>query len=217
MQFTEEAISEEFERLNFNHRGYNHPLMHRRIKVDDTLALSKVLKRSSKHLSGYIGWAQYAGKWDFKQIQRFVNEHVNDEFPREHFLFLIDKQIVGMGSIAPMGDIRDVQVALWVAEGHHGKGIGARIVSTIEWYVFEVYGYRSLYYQHDATNESSKRLPQKLDYQFSHSFDERISAYNESGLWFSWRKDRPEDLPPGILQGADIEEFMQVRFKGRNM
>jgi len=211
MQFTEEAIAEERKRLSSNHEGFNYPLTHRRIRPNDTLALSKVLKHSAQHLSGYIEWAQYAKHWSFRQVQLFVNQHVKDEFPREHFLFFIGDEIVGMGSLAPMPHPLDIQISLWVAHGFHGHGIGPRIASTIEWYAFEVYGYAHLYYQHDATNESSKRLPQKLGYRFSHSFDTKVSASNESGFWYSWKKDRPEDLPIGILQGADIEAFCQVR------
>lgn len=211
MEFTREAIEEERRRLSFNHPGFEAPLTHRRIRQSDTLPLSRVIKRSHKHLQGYIGWAQYAGLWDFRQIARFVNEHVHDEFPREHFLFFIGNEIVGMGSLVPMPDPLATQIALWVAEGYHGHGIGPRIASTMEWYAFEVYGYSHLYYQHDASNEASKRLPQKLGFRFSHTFDDQIHALNETGFWFSWVKDRPEDLPPGILQGADIEQFMQVR------
>jgi RimJ/RimL family protein N-acetyltransferase len=211
LEFTQEAIDQEYRERSFNHPGFDYPLTYRRIRPSDTLALSHVIRKSHKHLRGYIGWAQYAGKWDFKQIQTFVNQHVNDEFPREHFLFDIGEHIVGMGSLAPMPHLLDIQIALWVAEGFHGHGIGSRIASTLEMYAFEVAGYSHLYYQHDASNEASKRLPQKLGYTFSHTFDERINAKEETGFWFSWVKDRPDDLPPGILQGADIEQFLSVR------
>ena len=211
MEFTEQAIKEEFERLNFNHRDFDYPLQHRRIKLSDTLALSKVIRKSAKHLEGYIGWAQYAGQWDFRRIQQFVSDHVHSEFPREHFIFLLGREIVGMGSLAPMPHILDIQISLWVAEGFHGHGIGSRIAATLEWYAFEVYGYEHLYYQHDASNEVSKRLPQKLGFTYSHTFDEVITAGDETGYWFSWVKERPVDLPPGLFQGADMDQFMQVR------
>jgi len=213
MEFTEQAVAEEFKKLTFNHRGFSHPLTHRRIRPSDTLRLAQVIRKSHKHLRGYIGWAQYAGKWDVYQVQKFVNQHVNDEFPREHFLFFIGNRIVGMGSLAPMFHPLDIQIALWVAEGFHGHGIGPRIAATMEWYAFEVYGYSHLYYQHDATNEASKRLPQKLGFKFSHTFDDDIHAENESGFWYSWVKERPSDLPPAIFQGADFDQFTQVRHK----
>jgi RimJ/RimL family protein N-acetyltransferase len=211
MDWSEEAIADEFRRLNFNYPGFNAPLMHRRIRPSDALGLSKVIRNSHKHLKGYIGWAKYSKEWNFRQIQLFVNNHINDTKAHDHFLFLIGSQIVGMGSLGPVGDPSDAQVALWVAEGFHGKGIGTRIVATLEWYAFEVYGFHHLFYQHDATNESSKRLPQKLGYRFSHTFDDSVRADDESGYWFSWIKDRPSGLNDGLLQGAPLEEFCRVR------
>lgn len=213
MEFTEEAIREERERLSFNHPGFDYPLMHRWIKKSDTLEMARVIRSSAHHLKGFISWAKYANTWDFKQIQRFVNDHADPEPPRMHLVFLLGKRIVGMGSLAPMDKINEVQISLWVAEGFHGKGIGTRIARTMEMYAFEVWGYSKLYYQCDASNEQSKRLPQKLGFRYSHTFNEEITAQNESGFWFSFVKERPDDLPPAILQGADIQPFLEVRHK----
>jgi RimJ/RimL family protein N-acetyltransferase len=213
MDFSEEAIREERERLSFNHPGFNYPLMHRWIKKSDTLEMARVIRRSAHHLKGFINWAQYAPTWDFKQIQKFVNDHADPEPPRMHLVFLLGKQIVGMGSLAPMENIDEIQISLWVAEGFHSRGIGSRIAATMEMYAFEVWGYSKLYYQCDANNEQSKRLPQKLGFRYSHTFSDKISAQNESGFWFSFVKDRPTDLPPAIFQGADIEQFTKVRHK----
>ena len=147
MDFSKEAIREERERLSFNHPGFNYPLMHRWIRKSDTLEMARVIRRSAHHLKGFINWAQYAPRWDFKQIQRFVNDHVNPKPPRMHLVFLLGKQIVGMGSLAPMGRPDEIQISLWVAEGFQGHGIGARIARTMEMYAFEVWGYSKLYYQ----------------------------------------------------------------------
>lgn len=213
MEFTEEAIREERERLSFNHPGFDYPLMHRWIKKSDTLEMARVIRSSAHHLKGFISWAKYANTWDFKQIQRFVNDHADPEPPRMHLVFLLGKRIVGMGSLAPMDKMNEVQISLWVADGFHGKGIGTRIARTMEMYAFEVWGYSKLYYQCDASNEQSKRLPQKLGFRYSHTFNEEITAQNESGFWFSFVKERPDDLPPAILQGADIQPFLEVRHK----
>ena len=213
MEFTEEAIREERERLSFNHPGFDYPLMHRWIKKSDTLEMARVIRSSAHHLKGFISWAKYANTWDFKQIQRFVNDHADPEPPRMHLVFLLGKRIVGMGSLAPMDKMNEVQISLWVADGFHGKGIGTRIARTMEMYAFEVWGYSKLYYQCDASNEQSKRLPQKLGFRYSHTFNEEITAQNESGFWFSFVKERPDDLPPAILQGADIKPFLEVRHK----
>ena len=190
--------------------GFRYPLRHTQIKQEHALPLSHVIRNSYKNLSGYISWAQYANRWNFHQVNQFVTEHINAEFPRFHRLFWIGDRIVGMGSLAPMDSPDSIQIALWVANGYHGKGIGTRIAATMQWYAFEVFGYSYLYYQHDATNESSKRLPSKLGFRFSHTFDEDITATSESGFWFSWVKERPDDLPPALFQGRPLEDFTQV-------
>ena len=211
MKFTDEAIQEEKMNLNVNHVGFNYPLYYRWIKPTDTLQLSRVIKQSKDHLKGYINWARSAGGWNFKTVQNFVNDMVNCEPPRMHLGFFLGKQLVGIGSLAPVDRLDAVQIALWVAKGFEGKGIGTRIASTMEVYAFEVFGYSRLYYQHDALNESSKRLPQKLGYRFSHTFEEEITAEDETGFWMSWVKDRPIDLEPGLLQGAPMEQFNEIR------
>jgi hypothetical protein len=79
------------------------------------------MKRSAKSLNGYIGWAKYAPEWNFKAVAAFVKDHVESPLPRWHLIFTIGKQVVGFGSLAPMENGRDVQVALWVGLGHEGK------------------------------------------------------------------------------------------------
>jgi RimJ/RimL family protein N-acetyltransferase len=179
--------------------GYEYPLACRELRSTDAQHLFRVMKRSAKHLKGYIGWAKYAPSWDYKTVQQFVNDHVNDSFPRFHLIFTIGKEVVGFGSLAPMGDPRSVQVALWTALGHERRGIGKWIVTVLEWYAFHVYGFDRVYYQHDATNRKSGKLPPALGYRFDHSFDDEVHAMQESGLWMSWVKDRPEGLPPGYI------------------
>lgn len=179
--------------------GYEFPLACREIKSSDAQHLYPVMKRSAKMLRGYIDWAKYAPAWDFKTVQNFVDDQVNSEYPRFHLIFTIGKEVVGFGSLAPVGNPRNVQVALWVALGHQRRGIGHWILTVLEWYAFNVYGYDKVFYQHDSTNRQSGRLPQTSGYRYSHSFDEKIHAEKESGFWLSWVKDRPEGLPAGFI------------------
>jgi RimJ/RimL family protein N-acetyltransferase len=81
------------------------------------------------------------------------------------------------------------------------------MVQTLEYVAFNVWGFYTLYYEHDATNESSKQLPQKCGFTFSHTRDIEKSAEQESGLWYSWKKERPEGLPGAIIQGRPIDDF----------
>ena len=195
-----------------NWPGYDYPLACRVLKEGDQQILYPVMKRSAKKLKGFIGWAKYAPSWDFKTVTQFVNNHLNDEWPRFHLVFSIGKQVVGFGSIAPMDNPREVQVALWVALGWEKRGIGSWITTVLEWYAFEVFGYDNLYYQHDSANRASGKLPQKLGFAFSHTFEDAKKAEDESGLWYSWRKKRPDGLPPGVLDSGDWGNWQSIRF-----
>ena len=167
----------------------------------------KAVWKSHQHLRGFIGWARYARSWDIKTVSRFIDDHINDPLPNQHFLFFIGDEIVGMGSLVRCYTPLDAQIALWTVSGYQGMGIGKKIVETLTDLAFRVWGFHVLYYEHDARNESSKRLPQKCGFEFSHSRDLDKSAERESGLWFSWKKARPLGLPDGIIQGRPIEDF----------
>lgn len=195
-----------------NWSGYDYPLVCRELKKTDSKVLYPVMKANAPHLKGYIGWAKYAPSWDFKAVQQFVNDHVNDEWPRFHLIFSIGKKVVGFGSLAPMDNPRDIQVALWVAKEFEGQGVGKWIVTQLEWYAFYIYGYDNVYYQHDASNRRSGKLPSILGYKFDHAFDVEITAQKETGFWYSWKKKKPKGIPPGVIDTGTLENWEGIRF-----
>jgi RimJ/RimL family protein N-acetyltransferase len=190
-----------------NYPGFDHPLTFAPIGNHHREAVIKALWTSHKELRGFIGWAQYMRSWSTKDFNRFIDNHINARLPDQHFVFMIGKEIVGMGSLLGAYTPQDHQIALWVSSGYQGKGIGQSIVHTLEDVAFNVWGYHTLYYEHDSSNESSKKLPQKCGFKFSHTRNLRRDALKESGLWFSWKKERPDGLPDAIIQGRPIEDF----------
>ena len=200
-----------------NWPGYDYPLVCRELRKTDSKLLYPVMKANAKHLNGYIEWAKYAPSWDFKEVQRFVNDHMNHVLPRFHLIFSIGYDVVGFGSLAPVGKLRDVQVALWVSKDFEGQGIGKWIVTQLEWYAFYIFGYDNVYYQHDASNRRSGKLPSILGYDFSHSFDEEITAKKETGLWYSWKKKKPAGIPPGLIDTGTLENWEGMRFPWKSL
>jgi len=190
-----------------NYPGFNHPLTFAPIGNHHREALIRALWTSHKELRGFMGWAQYMRSWNTKDFDRFIEHHINARLPDQHFVFMIGEEIVGVGSLIGAYTLQDHQIALWVRSGYQGKGIGQSIVNTLEYVAFNVWGYHTLYYEHDARNESSKKLPQKCGFTFSHTRNLHIDAEQESGLWFSWKKKRPDGLPDAIIQGRPIEDF----------
>lgn len=202
-------IQNETKPVNFP--GYNFPAEFRRLKPTDTLALSKVIRKSRKSLMNYLQWADNSANWGFAQIQKWVMKHINSTDPyRDHFVFLINKEIVGMCSTAPVGIPDQIQLSYWVADGHQGKGIGTAMAVTIEDFAFRVIGWSAVQINHDATNRASGKIPQKLGYQWNGTFEGDNFARSETGFWYSWIKYRPEGLPAGMLQGEDPDYFTKV-------
>jgi len=192
-----------------NFPGFDYPLEFSPIRPKHKSAMVKAVWNSHQHLRGYIGWAKYARSWNAKTISNFVDDHINTSLPDQHFVFLIGKEVVGVGSLVRAYTSQDSQIALWVRSGYQGKGIGKAIVQTLEHVAWHTWGFSVLYYEHDATNESSKKLPQKCGFSFSHTREIEKGAEQESGFWFSWKKERPEGLPDGIIQGRPVEDFIE--------
>jgi RimJ/RimL family protein N-acetyltransferase len=190
-----------------NYPGFDYPLEFCPMLKKHKPEMIRAVWKSHKDLRGFIGWAKYARSWNGQTIGRFVDDHINDPLPNQHFIFRIGSEVVGVGSLVKSYTNQDCQIALWVTSGYQGKGIGKQILNTLEAVAFEVWGFTRFFYEHDARNESSKKLPQKCGFAFSHTFDTKKSAQGESGFWMSWVKYRPNDLPPGILQGRDIDDF----------
>jgi len=190
-----------------NFPGFNHQLQFSPMRPRHKPAMIKAVWSSHQQLRGYIGWAKYARSWNAKSISRFIDSHINDSLPNQHFVFTIGEEIVGVGSLVRSYSPLDSPIALWVVSKHHGKGIGKAIVQTLEHVAFRVWGNRTLYYEHDSSNESSKKLPRKCGFTLSHTRNIEKSAEQESGFWFCWKKDRPEGLPDAIIQGRPVEDF----------
>ena len=194
---------------NVNFPGFEYPMYFCPLRNKHKPAMIKALWASHKDLKGWIGWARYFRSWNLKAINKFLDDHINPRPPDQHFAFFINKEIVGMGSLIQSFSLQSAQVALWTTTGYQGKGIGTAIVQTLEDVAFNVWGYHTLYYEHDSQNEASKHLAQKCGFKLSSTKNVEKDAENESGFWFSWKKHRPEGLPPAIIQGRPIEDFTQ--------
>jgi RimJ/RimL family protein N-acetyltransferase len=195
-----------------NWAGYDYPLACRMLKQTDAFYLYPVMKKSALNLSAFVEWGKYASGWNYKQVTRFVRDHVKSDFPRFHLIFTIGYEVVGFGSLAPMPFYRDIQVALWVAKDHQGRGIGDWIVNVLEWYAFHVFGYDHVYYQYDALNLKSGKIPKRRGYTFSHSYDDEKDGALASGFWFSYKLKRPDGLPPGAIDTGTLENWTNINF-----
>jgi RimJ/RimL family protein N-acetyltransferase len=190
-----------------NHPGFNHPLTFAPLQEKHTDLMMAAVWKSHVRLRDYFGWANHVRGWSNSDFADFVYDHVNDSAPNQHYIFTIGGEMVGLGSLVFAYNNHDIQIALWTTTGYEGKGIGKAIVDTLTYIAFHVWGYPVVYYEHDAQNTFSSRLPKKCGFTFSHTRDLNKQAQKESGFWMSWMKLRPQGLPDGIFQGRPIEEF----------
>ncbi len=192
-----------------NFPGFDYPLEFSPIRPHHKPAMIQALLTSHQNLKGWVGWAKYIRSWDIKAMNRFLEDHIYAQLPKQHFVFLINREVVGMGSLIPSTTFKSAQIALWTTTGFQGRGIGTAIVETLEDIAFRTWGFPILFYENDSGNEASKHLAQKSGFKFSHTKNVEKDAENESGFWYSWIKFRPEGLPPAIIQGRPIDDFTQ--------
>lgn len=201
-----------------NFPGYNYPPEFRPLKMMDSRILAPILRRDAKTIRTYLGSYQNAERWHLKDAQRFVAMRVNDpNFPSFHFLFLCGQEVVGMGSLEPIGDnFMNCQVVLAVFGSHQGRGWGRVIAQTLMQVAFQIWGFESLYWINDATNIASTKIAQAIGCKLEEAYeDEFILGENGTGLWYRWVAQRPsERLAPGILQGAPLEYWLEAKSAG---
>jgi RimJ/RimL family protein N-acetyltransferase len=203
-----EEIELKFRSSQANYPGYSARLEFRPLKITDTQLLSPIFKKEAKSVRTFLGSYQNADKWDFSDSQKFVSHMVNAEkFPSMHYLFLIGKEVVGIGSLEPYrSNPRDVQVVLAVFGHHQGKGIGQSIAATLKAVAFEVWGFDKLMWINDVNNQASSKVAQSLSLILEDSYEDNFLYGDKgTGLWYRWGVVRPVGLPPGILQGANLE------------
>ena len=197
-----------------NYPGFNEPISYRTIRATDTALLTPVLKKHSKSIRGYLGTFHNSHMWDMKDAKKFVAQCVNDPFPSFHYLFFIGSRLVGIGSLhSNKGSLTEVQIVLAVfGEDLQGRGIGTTIGATLKNIAFGVWGFHRVWWLVDATNVPSIKTAKKVGFTFHHSWKDKIRhSEQESGLWNAFVQDRPQDMPPGILQGESLSYWQESR------
>ena len=190
-----------------NFPSYNAKLEFRPLRNTDARLLAPVFRTSAKSIRTYLSTYQHADRWWLKDTQAFVSACVNDEFPAQHWIFIIGNEVVALGSLHSFGGrLDEVQVVLAVFGKNQGRGLGTAIAKTLKKLAFEVWGFQKLWWIVDATNFSSMKLAQKIGCSLDSTFEQEAKhAEMESGLWHRFVIERDPSLAPGILQGASID------------
>ena len=173
------------------HRNTGEILEAKRLRPENARQLQKALSYGTEHIAGYFAWAENAKGWDTKRCLCWIQKIIKDKLPTEHYAFFLGDELVGIGSLRPHGHIRSVQMAYWVSKKYTQQGIGRSIAKTMENLAILHRPYQYIFIDHDSSNRSSGKIPQKLDYRFVGTFETDIHAKSETGYWYSWVKENP--------------------------
>ena len=188
------------------HRNSKHIIEAKRLKPEYARDLQRALQTGTEHIAGYFSWAVGAESWDTKKALFWIQAQLREPLPSEHFAFYLGKELVGIGSLRPHGHYRSVQMAYWVSKKYKEQGIGKTIAKTMENLAIKHRPYQYIYIDHDSSNRSSGKIPQKLGYKFVGTFESEIHAKKESGLWYSHVKESPR------YSECKNERMMDLRF-----
>lgn len=188
------------------HRNSGHTLEAKRLRPENARQLQKALSYGTEHIAGYFAWAENAKGWSTKQCLFWIQQILREELPSEHYAFFLGDEMVGIGSLRPHGHIRSVQMAYWVSKNYTQQGIGRSIARTMENLAIKHRPYQYIFIDHDSSNRSSGKIPQRLEYKFAGTFDSKIHAKKETGYWFSWVKESPR------YSECSNERLMDLRF-----
>jgi RimJ/RimL family protein N-acetyltransferase len=188
------------------HRNTGEILEAKRLRPEHARQLQIALNHGTEHIAGYFSWAENAKAWDTKRCLFWIRKINRETLPSEHYAFFLGKELVGIGSLRPHGNIRSVQMAYWVSKKFTQQGIGRSIAKTMEDLAIKYRPYQYIFIDHDSSNRSSGKIPQKLGYKFAGTFDSEIHASKESGLWFSWVKENPR------YSECDSERLCELQF-----
>jgi RimJ/RimL family protein N-acetyltransferase len=188
------------------HGNSKHILQARRLKPEYARDLQRALKTGTEHIAGYFSWAIGAESWNTKKSLFWIQAQLREPLPSEHFAFYLGSELVGIGSLRPHGHYRSVQMAYWVSNKIKGQGIGKTIAKTMENLAIRHRPYQYIYIDHDSSNRSSAKIPQKLGYKFVGTFESEIHARKETGLWYSHVKESPR------YRECQNEKMMDLRF-----
>ena len=207
-----EDIEHELRKVKPNWPGYSAPLEMRPLNKSDAVLLTPIFKRHGNEIRSYLGYFHNASHWNFKDANKFVQGSLNANFPSFTYLFHINNEVVGMGSLGSYGEsLTDVQIVLAVFGKHQGKGIAKAIEETLMFVAFQVWGFDSFWHLVDASNIASIKTAEANGLKLSHTWRDKIHAEKETGEWLAYCASRPQGLPDGVLQGAPITYWQESR------
>lgn len=202
----------ELRKAKSNWPTYNGPLEMRLLSKSDAVILTPIFKKHGNQIRSYLGAFHNAAHWSFRDANKFIQGSLNAPFPSFTYLFHVQNEIVGIGSLAPYGEtINEVQIILAVFGKHQGKGFAKAIEKSLMYISHNVWGFDSLWHLVDASNIASIKTAEANGLKLSHTWTDKIHADKETGEWLAYVAERPEGLADAVLQGSPISYWHETR------
>ena len=188
-----------------NWPGYDGRLEFRELKHSDAPLLAPILRSDRSNLSTYLQKFYGHKNWNIKSATSFVSGLLKQDWPALHWMALISGEPVGLISTAREDSPRECQLVIVVFSKHQGKGIATGMTQSILKITEKVFGFDRTWWHVDAANHASIKVAQKMGFVRFDGYDTGKPSKDATGYFHRFVKERPEGLPPGILQGASME------------
>lgn len=194
-----------------NWPGYNGKLECRALQHSDAAMLIPVIKSDKGNLSTFLGKFYKHKDWNLKSAQGMVSNLLRQGWPAMTWLFFIGNHPIGLVSTARDERFDECQLVISVFSQHQGKGFGQAMTKTILKITEEVFGFQRTWWHVDAANFASIHVAQNCGFQLFDTYDTGLLTKETTGYYYRFVKERPEGLPPGLLQGSPIDYWWRAK------
>ena len=167
------------------------PLVLRPWQATDVEAMSRAVEESVEHLRPWMPWVAVeplsrAQRLDL--IEAFgARWDAGVEFV--YGMFLDGIPVGGCGLRTGTGD-GALEIGYWVHIGHVGRGFATAAARRLTDAAFALAEVDRVEIHHDRANRASRRVPEKLAYEFVGERRDAITAPGEVGIDCAWRMRR---------------------------
>jgi ribosomal-protein-serine acetyltransferase len=172
-------------------------LVIRRWRAEDVRALDEAITVSREHLRPFMSWvsAELLPQRERENLLRDLIKGFDDSFDAGTdytYGLLLGQLAVGGCGLHPRLGAGGLEIGYWVRAGYTGRGYATAAASALTTLAFGNTAIERVEIHHDKANAASRRVPEKLGYEFVGEAPSEIDAPGQMGILCSWRIERDE-------------------------
>jgi RimJ/RimL family protein N-acetyltransferase len=175
-------------------RGEHEGVVVRRWTVDDAPVLDALIADNLEHLRPFMPWIAEEPVGLDKRRELLVGWDAGWRGGGDVVMAVVlDGRPVGSAGLHRRIGPTGVEIGYWIDAGHTGRGLARRATHALTDLAFAVPGIDHVEIHHDAENEASRRIPERLGYRWVGEVHlTRDLAPGETGVDWIWRVTRDE-------------------------